>query len=104
MSAPFTLAFLVAILVNIGSASDACQKVNRQPGSLACIHVRELPIRADIWRFEANALSFASAANQSGFRGHQLWAGSPAKVALLLLAASRGGSHALRCETYIKSA
>lgn len=43
-----------ALFVNLGSASDVCQVVNRQPGSPGVDPCPELPIRSGIWRYEAN--------------------------------------------------
>lgn len=40
-----------ALLVNIGSATNACQLENREPGSLGIDPCPELAIRAGIWRF-----------------------------------------------------
>jgi glucose/arabinose dehydrogenase len=44
---PFTL------FVNIGSASNACQEVNRARESPGVFPCPELPIRAGVWRFDA---------------------------------------------------
>ena len=43
-----------ALFVNLGSASDVCQEVNRQPGSPGVDPCPELPIRSGIWRYDAN--------------------------------------------------
>lgn len=44
------------LYVNIGSASNACQVVNRMPMSPGIDPCPELPTRAGIWRFAAGAL------------------------------------------------
>ncbi|HEX8904989.1 MAG TPA: PQQ-dependent sugar dehydrogenase [Longimicrobiaceae bacterium] len=43
-----------SLFVNLGSASDVCQVVNRQPGSPGVDPCPELPLRAGIWRYDAN--------------------------------------------------
>jgi glucose/arabinose dehydrogenase len=43
-----------SLFVNLGSASDVCQVVNRQPGSLGVDPCPELPERAGVWRYDAN--------------------------------------------------
>jgi glucose/arabinose dehydrogenase len=51
-----TVAFVgSAMYVNFGSASNACQVANRQPHSPGKDPCDELPVRAGIWRFDANA-------------------------------------------------
>jgi glucose/arabinose dehydrogenase len=45
--------FLGSLLVNIGSASNACQVENRVPGSPGVDPCPELPVRAGVWRFSA---------------------------------------------------
>lgn len=42
------------LFVNLGSASDVCQVVNRQPGSPGVDPCPELPIRSGVWRYDAN--------------------------------------------------
>jgi len=43
-----------SLFVNLGSASDVCQVVNRQPASPGVDPCPELPIRSGIWRYDAN--------------------------------------------------
>lgn len=43
-----------SLFVNLGSASDVCQEVNRQPGSPGVDPCPELPIRSGVWRYDAN--------------------------------------------------
>jgi glucose/arabinose dehydrogenase len=42
------------LFVNIGSASNACQVVNRQAQSPGVFPCPELPVRAGVWQFDAN--------------------------------------------------
>jgi glucose/arabinose dehydrogenase len=42
------------LFVNIGSASNSCQVVNREAGSLGVDPCPELDVRAGIWQFDAN--------------------------------------------------
>lgn len=42
------------LYVNLGSASDVCQAVNRQPASPGVDPCPELPIRSGVWRYDAN--------------------------------------------------
>jgi glucose/arabinose dehydrogenase len=42
------------LFVNLGSASDVCQVVNRQVASPGVDPCPELPIRAGVWRYDAN--------------------------------------------------
>jgi glucose/arabinose dehydrogenase len=42
------------LFVNLGSASDVCQEVNRQPASPGVDPCPELPTRSGIWRYDAN--------------------------------------------------
>jgi glucose/arabinose dehydrogenase len=43
-----------ALWVNLGSASDVCQVVNRRAGSPGVDPCRELPLRAGVWRYDAS--------------------------------------------------
>lgn len=43
------------LYVNLGSASDVCQVVNRQPASPGVDPCPEMPIRSGVWRYDANA-------------------------------------------------
>jgi len=43
-----------SLFVNLGSASDVCQAVNRQPGSPGVDPCPELPLRSGVWRYDAN--------------------------------------------------
>jgi glucose/arabinose dehydrogenase len=45
--------FLGSLLVNIGSASNACQVENRVPGSPGVDPCPEMPVRSGVWRFAA---------------------------------------------------
>jgi glucose/arabinose dehydrogenase len=45
--------FLGRMLVNIGSASNACQVENRVPGSPGVDPCPEMPVRSGVWRFDA---------------------------------------------------
>ena len=45
------------LFVNLGSASDVCQVVNREPGSLGVDPCPELPVRSGIWRYDADELN-----------------------------------------------
>ena len=42
------------LFVNLGSASDVCQVVNRQPASPGVDPCPELPVRSGIWRYDAH--------------------------------------------------
>jgi glucose/arabinose dehydrogenase len=42
------------LFVNLGSASDVCQVVNRQVASPGVDPCPELPVRAGVWRYDAN--------------------------------------------------
>lgn len=42
------------LFVNLGSASDVCQEVNRQPGSPGVDPCPELPTRSGVWRYDAD--------------------------------------------------
>jgi glucose/arabinose dehydrogenase len=42
------------LFVNLGSASDVCQVVNRQPASPGVDPCAELPIRSGVWRYNAD--------------------------------------------------
>jgi glucose/arabinose dehydrogenase len=44
------------LFVNLGSASDVCQVVNRQPASPGVDPCPELPIRSGVWRYDAQRL------------------------------------------------
>jgi glucose/arabinose dehydrogenase len=43
-----------SLFVNLGSASDVCQEVNRQPATIGVDPCPELPTRSGIWRYDAN--------------------------------------------------
>jgi glucose/arabinose dehydrogenase len=43
-----------SLFVNLGSASDVCQVVNRQAGSPGVDPCPELPLRSGVWRYDAN--------------------------------------------------
>ena len=43
------------LYVNLGSASDVCQEVNREIGSTGVDPCPELPVRSGIWAYDANA-------------------------------------------------
>jgi len=51
-----------ALLVNIGSRTNACQQADRQRGSPGIDPCTELETRAGIWRFDANRANQAQAA------------------------------------------
>lgn len=42
------------LFVNLGSASDVCQEVNREPASPGLDPCPEMPTRSGIWRYDAN--------------------------------------------------
>jgi glucose/arabinose dehydrogenase len=42
------------LFVNLGSASDVCQVVNREAGSPGVDPCPELPIRSGVWKYDAN--------------------------------------------------
>lgn len=44
------------LYVNFGSATNACQEKDRQPGSLGRSNCPELDTRAGVWKFDAKAL------------------------------------------------
>ena len=52
------------LLVNIGSASNACQVVNRQAQSPGVFPCPELPIRAGVWEFDARGTNQAQASGR----------------------------------------
>ncbi len=54
VSKSFVLAPDGALYVNIGSATNACQHQNREPGSPGYQPCTELETRAGIWKFDAN--------------------------------------------------
>src|SRR5687768_15996296 len=64
------------LLVNIGSASNACQVANRQAQSPGVFPCPELPIRAGVWVFDARGT------NQTQSDGHRYATGLRNMVAL----------------------
>ncbi len=74
-----------SIFVNIGSASNACQRENRvaqSPGVLPCA---ELPARAGVWRFDGSATGQGPAAGEhvaTGYRNLVALARNPSNGAL----------------------
>jgi glucose/arabinose dehydrogenase len=68
--------YLGTLFLNIGSASNACQVVNREPGSPGIDPCPELPVRAGVWQF------FAFKTNQSQEDGRRFVKGARNMVAL----------------------
>lgn len=66
------------LLVNIGSASNACQVANRQPQSPGVFPCPEMPIRAGVWEFDARGT------NQTQADGERYATGLRNMVALAL--------------------
>lgn len=66
------------LLVNIGSASNACQVANRQAQSPGVFPCPELPIRAGVWEFDARGTA------QTQSNGRQYATGLRNMVALAL--------------------
>lgn len=81
-----------ALLVNIGSASNACQQENREPGSVGIDPCPELPLRAGIWRFERADWQQAAATGErwaSGIRNAVALAIEPATGELVTVSNGR---------------
>jgi glucose/arabinose dehydrogenase len=54
---PFIIDAHGGLFVDLGSATNACQRRNRAPGSLGLSPCQELATRAGIWRYSATALN-----------------------------------------------
>lgn len=54
---PFVIDAQGQLFINSGSASNACESPNRQPGAKGVSPCPELPTRAGVWRYDADKLN-----------------------------------------------